>query len=63
MFLVLVCRAGIVGSTMELQQLRYFVAVAEAENILRAATQKLHVSQPAVSRQITASCEPLKNFA
>jgi len=48
---------------MELQQLRYFVAVAEAENILRAATQKLHVSQPAVSRQITASCEPLKNFA
>ena len=37
---------------MELRHLRYFVAVAEAENILRAATQKLHVSQPAVSRQI-----------
>ena len=52
MFLVLVCRAGIVGSTMELRHLRYFVAVAEAENVLRAATQKLHVSQPAVSRQI-----------
>src|ERR1700746_158775 len=52
MFVVLVCRAGIVGSTVELRHLRYFVAVAEAENVLRAATQKLHVSQPAVSRQI-----------
>ena len=37
---------------MELRHLRYFVAVAETENVLRAATQKLHVSQPAVSRQI-----------
>jgi DNA-binding transcriptional LysR family regulator len=52
MFLVYLCRAGIVGSTVELRHLRYFVAVAEAENVLRAATQKLHVSQPAVSRQI-----------
>src|ERR1700746_2063256 len=52
MFVVLVCRAGIVGSTVELRHLRYFVAVAETENVLRAATQKLHVSQPAVSRQI-----------
>jgi DNA-binding transcriptional LysR family regulator len=52
MFVVLVCRAGIVRSTMELRHIRYFVAVAEAENVLRAATQKLHVSQPAVSRQI-----------
>src|SRR6476646_7110837 len=52
MFLVSICRRGIVGSTVELRHLRYFAAVAEAENILRAATQKLHVSQPAVSRQI-----------
>ena len=52
MFLVSICRRGIVGSTVELRHLRYFVAVAEAENVLRAATQKLHVSQPAVSRQI-----------
>src|SRR2546430_13879338 len=52
MFLVYLCRAGIVGSTVELRHLPYCVAVAEAENVLRAATQKLHVSQPAVSRQI-----------
>jgi len=37
---------------VELRHLRYFIAVAEAENILRASTHKLHVSQPAVSRQI-----------
>src|ERR1700730_17124210 len=52
MFLVYLCRVGIVGSTVELRHLRYFVAVAETQNVLRAATQKLHVSQPAVSRQI-----------
>ena len=37
---------------MELRHLRYFVAVAEGENVSRAATQKLHVAQPAVSRGI-----------
>ena len=36
---------------MELRHLRYFVGVAETENVSRAAL-KLHISQPAVSRQV-----------
>lgn len=36
---------------MELRHLRYFVAAAEAENVSRAAL-RVHVSQPALSRQL-----------
>jgi LysR family transcriptional regulator, benzoate and cis,cis-muconate-responsive activator of ben and cat genes len=52
MFVVYLCWRGIIRTTLELRHLRYFVAVAETQNVLRASTQRLHVSQPAVSRQI-----------
>ena len=37
---------------MELRHLRYFVAIAEAGSLTVAAAQKLHTSQPSLSRQI-----------
>jgi len=40
------------STAVELRHLRYFVAVAEMENVSRAATQRLHVAQPSLSRQI-----------
>src|ERR1051325_1387705 len=36
---------------MELQQLRYFVAVAETGNFTRAA-ERSHVTQPSLSKQV-----------
>ena len=37
---------------MDLRHLRYFVAVADAGSLTVAAEQKLHTSQPSLSRQI-----------
>lgn len=38
---------------MEIQQLKYFATIAECENLTKAA-QKLHVSQPSLSRSLHA---------
>ena len=39
---------------MELRHLRYFIAVAEAGSLKLAAEEKLHTTQPSLSRQIRA---------
>src|SRR5271156_980818 len=39
-------------AVLELRQLRYFIAVADAGSLTVAAEQKLHTSQPSLSRQI-----------
>ena len=38
---------------MDIRVLRYFVAVAKAQNITRAA-EALHISQPSLSKQLIA---------
>lgn len=52
MFLASAYFAGIPLPAVELRHPRCFVVVAEMKNVARAATQRLHVAQPSVSREI-----------
>lgn len=49
-FLMSRCLSSIDG-TMELRHLRYFLTIAQTQN-MRRASEKLHVTQPALSRQL-----------
>lgn len=44
---------SVYNSPMEIQQLEYFCVIAECENLTKAA-QRLHVSQPSLSRSLHA---------
>jgi DNA-binding transcriptional LysR family regulator len=44
---------------MELRHLRYFIAVAELRSV-RSASEQLHVTQPAISRQIEATAATVR---
>jgi DNA-binding transcriptional LysR family regulator len=51
MFLAQPCLFGIIGATMELRHLRYFLAVGESLSFTKAAL-RLRVAQSALSRQV-----------
>lgn len=53
MALVAYSDSEVISKTMELRQLRYFVCVAELQSFTKAAT-RIHIAQPALSRQVKA---------
>jgi DNA-binding transcriptional LysR family regulator len=53
MMLAQSCLLGIMGNTMELRHLRYFLVVAESLSFTKASVQ-LRIAQPALSRQVQA---------
>lgn len=51
MIISILYKLGIGGAGMDTRMIRYFLAIAEEENISKAA-EKLHMSQPPLSRQL-----------